>query len=59
MELSTTRETTNCAATQELLSILLNPIVHHSIHKSPLLVSILSQTNQVLSTLSCGSNYGK
>jgi hypothetical protein len=43
MELSPSWEAANCAATQELPSILRNPKFHHHVHKSPTLVLILSQ----------------
>jgi hypothetical protein len=50
MELSTTRETASYANTQKLPSILQKPKILYSIHKSPPLVPILSQTNSVHTT---------
>jgi hypothetical protein len=42
MELPPSWEGTNCAASHEILNILLNTTLHYSVQKSPTLVPILS-----------------
>jgi hypothetical protein len=47
MELGTSREAANFAATQEIPSILWHPTDHYRVHKSPPLIPILNQINPI------------
>jgi hypothetical protein len=50
LNLSSSSEAASCATTQELPSILWNPMVYYNVLESPPLVPILSQINQIHTT---------
>jgi hypothetical protein len=56
MTLSCAWEEISCSTTQEFLKILLHQKIQYRVHKSPLLVLILSQINPVHNTPFCLSN---